>query len=107
MSKDRTSKLNKRLRDKAKQTKTVIALSIILGLFVVSVVLGEWQSISQRRGKKKSGTVTTQSLTASSPSKEYIYAGGRLIATEEPTAVNGNDAQFVSMCVTQETCVPV
>jgi hypothetical protein len=38
--------------------------------------------------KTKKGELAAMSLDASSPSKEYIYAGGRLVATEEPTSTS-------------------
>jgi hypothetical protein len=53
---------------------------------------------SRKKGNQSSGDFSVASLAASGPSKEYIYAGSRLISTIEPTVVNGNDAQFISMC---------
>ena len=54
---------------------------------------------SRKKSRKASDDFGVMALPASGPSKEYVYAGSKLISTVEPTAVNGNDAQFVSMCV--------
>jgi len=55
------------------------------------------QVSSRKKGRKNSGDVSVMSLSSGGPSKEFIYAGTKLIATVEPTTVNDNDAQFVSM----------
>lgn len=76
--------------------KSRVAALIILALVCVISTSLLAQVDLQRRGKRASGEVSVMSLSGP-PAKEYIYAGTKLIATVEPTAVNGNDAQFVSM----------
>lgn len=78
-------------RRKRLVTVITLALICIIGTSLVA------QVTSRRKGKRASGDVSAMSFSAASPSKEYIYAGSKLISTIEPTAVNGNDAQFVSM----------
>lgn len=64
----------------------VIASAVVLGLFA-SWTLAHSGALDPlfKQKKKTSGTVSIQSFNSSSPSKEYIYAGGRLVATEEPS----------------------
>jgi putative transposon-encoded protein len=85
--------------------KSRVAALIILALVCVISTSLLAQVDSQRRGKRASGEVSVMSLSGP-PAKEYIYAGSKLVATVEPTAVNGNDAQFVSMSYL-EPCVSI
>src|SRR5947209_15752494 len=101
MAKHGTIKLNKDSQVKTKQAKAIVIKRVLLCFVVASAVRGAWTGFSQRRSKKKGGLVTAQNLTAATPTKEYVYAGGKLIGTEEPTSkASGGyvyDAQFVSM----------
>lgn len=66
--------------------KIVIATAILVSLFAAWTMLtysGARDPVFKQKGDKN-GLVSTASFNSSSPSKEYIYAGGRLIATEEP-----------------------
>lgn len=88
----------------------VTALVILVLVCVISTSLLAQVDL-QGRDKGASGEVSVMSLSGP-PAKEYIYAGSKLVATVEPTAVGGNDAQFVSMCATEDfvtpsTCVPI
>jgi hypothetical protein len=84
--KSRLSRLKSRSRRKA-----VIIIGLILCLGLTSVILAQW------RATHVAG-MTTAMLASAAPlpqanqtptlSKEYIYAGGKLIATEEPTATS-------------------
>jgi hypothetical protein len=73
-------------RQKSKRKPVVIVCSILILTLAVGV-MAQWKILP---GVSKllisaSAPTPTRSLNANSPSKEYIYAGGRLIATEEPT----------------------
>jgi hypothetical protein len=85
MSKTKSGRREKRVNNR----RAVIAICLALSLLVAGGVL------AQRAGLLSSGHdtdnakgkgIAPQSFSAGSPSKEYIYAGSRLIATEEPTA---------------------
>jgi hypothetical protein len=66
-----------------KRAVTVVAL--LLGLSVL--VTGGMLARSQRsRNTRVAGTLAPQGTGAATPSKEYVFAGARLVATEEPTA---------------------
>ena len=60
-----------------------VAAGITLALICVIGTSLLAQVDSRKKGKRDSG-VSVMSL--STPSKEYVYAGGRLVATEEPAA---------------------
>ena len=68
---------------------TLVSITLVLSLLMTAVALVNWggsRATTQRNNEKKSGEITIESLAAGSPSKEYIYAGGKLIATEEPNS---------------------
>ena len=63
--------------------RIVIATAIVVSLFAAWTMLaysGALDRVFRQKAEKK-GVVSLASFT--SPSKEYIYAGGRLVATEE------------------------
>lgn len=65
--------------------QVIIASAIILSLFASWAMLaysGAFDSMFRQKGKK-GRDFSTASFNSNSPSKEYIYAGGRLLATEE------------------------
>lgn len=64
-----------------KMRKRMPALVIVLSLSVAGIVLARWGSL-----RRVITPLSTVPQTTSTPqlSKEYIYAGGRLLATEEP-----------------------
>lgn len=68
--------------------KAAVAIGLILCLGVTGVILAQWRA--SRAVTRASATLMvappTPSFSPNSPSKEYIYAGGRLIATEEPVS---------------------
>ena len=76
--------------------KALVVISLILCLGLTSAILAHW------RATRVAGTASSMAVAAplpqpqpalspSSPSKEYIYAGGRLIATEEPQSSTGSN----------------
>ncbi|MEK6304174.1 MAG: fibronectin type III domain-containing protein [Acidobacteriota bacterium] len=69
-----------------RRRKTLIAIAVGLSLLAGGAALAlRGGSVPQTDGKEIQ--VVPAGLTPGSPSKEYIYAGGRLIATEEPPGV--------------------
>jgi len=63
-----------------------VSITLVLSLVVTAVALVNWggsRATTQGSKEKKSGGMTIESFAASSPSKEYVYDGGRLLATEE------------------------
>ena len=61
---------------------TAIALSLV-GAWTMLASSGALESAFSQKATN-GGTVSLASFNSNSPSKEYVYAGGRLIATEEP-----------------------
>jgi hypothetical protein len=62
----------------------VVCLMVIFGM---AAVAGSWRSPLRYIGNPPLFSPPAPLPPATSPSKEYIYAGGRLIATEEPNPV--------------------
>ncbi len=61
-----------------------IAVSMVVALTLV--VTGIFAQISLQKKKPAASQLSPASLTPTDPAKEYIYAGGRLVATEEPAS---------------------
>ena len=59
--------------------KVILIFSLILFLSVIGVVLGRRSGLPSPIAQQ-----VPDSFSPSNPSKEYIYAGGKLVATEEP-----------------------
>lgn len=79
-----------------------MVIILILMVLIGTGVLG--QVISKKKSQKESVSVAPAALTANTPSKEYVYAGGKLIATDEPTKNSfGDDAMFISMVLPEPT----
>jgi hypothetical protein len=82
-------KRSKRSRRNVKVSKTgrvrALALGFLLIAIASAVVLAGHGAARPPSGNLAPALVQSPPLPASSPSKEYIYAGGRLVATEEKT----------------------
>lgn len=74
------------LTTRRRRSRMAIAVTVLLSLMTALTMLGySGAHDSPFRQNPKSGhAVSTSSLNSNSPSKEYVYAGGRLVATEEP-----------------------
>jgi hypothetical protein len=68
-----------------KRRTVVVAIAVLLTLVAISGVTAHLQSPQKpgAKGASQPASPAPASLSPSSPSKEYIYAGGKLIATEE------------------------
>jgi VCBS repeat protein len=76
--------------------RAVVASMLALILVIGSGILAQ---VTRKKNDHSTGTVSPQSLSPNVPSKEYIYAGAKLVATRERTASsNGDDAQCISVC---------
>ena len=66
----------------------LVIAAILISLIATGGVLARWTGIASpaQKDKAKSGAeIAPESFTNTSPAKEYFYAGGKLVATEEPT----------------------
>lgn len=77
-----------RHRGTKRRTQIVIAVAVVVSLFAAWTMLAYSGALDSafRQKATNGGTVSVSSFNSNSPSKEYIYAGGRLVATEEPTS---------------------
>lgn len=71
---------------KSRHKKIVILLCVLISLALSAGILAEWKGLPGISKPLAVAPAVEGSFNANSPSKEYIYAGGRLIATEEPTS---------------------
>lgn len=62
----------------------VIIIGVVLLLSLASGLLAQWRNVPRLGTKTMAMFAVPSGLAPGSPSKEYIYAGGKLIATEEP-----------------------
>jgi Fibronectin type III domain len=76
----------KRKRQSRSRRRSVAVIVLILSLGLSGLILAQWRVIRIPFSSSMPMTTPTPSLSASNPSKEYIYAGGKLVATEEPNA---------------------
>jgi hypothetical protein len=84
MSKKQLSRKNAARAPGSRRRRFAVAITWAVMLIVSVSLLA--QVNSRKRAKSTSGEVSVASLSAGSPSKEYIYSGGRLVATEEPVS---------------------
>jgi hypothetical protein len=64
---------------------------MLFGLAVISGAMAQLNGLiplAKKSAGNQNVTVAPTGLSASTPSKEYVYAGGKLVATEEPIAFN-------------------
>ena len=71
----------KRTCERQSRTGKIMAIAALALICIVGTSL--YAQVTSRKKAKSSSEVSTMNLTT--PSKEYIYAGSRLVATEEPT----------------------
>ena len=87
-----------RLGSPRPRQRAVAAAVTILVLIIGSAMLA--QVTRKNKARESSGEIAPASFSASSPSKEYVYAGARLVAVRERTvSPNGDDAAYGSVCV--------
>jgi hypothetical protein len=67
--------------------KTVAVIALLLCLSLAGGILAQWRAARITGLHPMPVPSATTPPPGSSPSKEYIYAGGRLVATEEPVNV--------------------
>lgn len=69
-------------------TKRVVALVFCVAVTVTA--LSRWEPVRRTLGLSSTRSSAPQQTVAPNPTKEYIYADGRLIATEEPEGGTGS-----------------
>lgn len=78
---------NKQQRQHGHYWKAHRVIALILCLGLTSLILAQWKSI---RGYIVPLSPTPQSSPPPQLTKEYIYAGGKLVATEEPAGASSS-----------------
>lgn len=78
-------------RASSRMKVTVAAITLALMFFVGAGMLAQ---VSPKKGGQSAGEVSPMSFTPSRPSKEYIYAGTRLIATENDYSISPTYQSF-------------
>lgn len=70
--------------DKTTRKREVVTFAAVMSLVAAWTILAFSGLESANQKRPQEHTLSTASFSAASPSKEYIYAGSRLVATEEP-----------------------
>lgn len=95
MSKKRLRRIGARCASGWRKNRVAALITLALMCVVSTSLLA--QVNLQGRGKRASGEVSVMSLSGP-PSKEYVYAGGRLLATEECSySISPNSAFFLEV----------
>ena len=73
-----------------KRSRSIVAIALVLSVVGTGAILGQRVGPFSQASRRKPAPqvdsgITPASFDPASPSKEYVYAGGKLIATEEPT----------------------
>ena len=89
MKENPMSTLKRRARNGSKKRRTQLTLAIVSALLCLSLVGGISANLlpsNKIRDSRLSGVISPDPPPSPTPplTKEYIYAGGRLVATEEP-----------------------
>jgi len=82
----KTRQKRQKVREIARRSRVLIGVALVLSLVGIWAMLAHsaiFKSGFSKKGKNHK-EVSAESFNSNSPSKEYIYAGGKLIATEEP-----------------------
>lgn len=89
MAQRQSRKLRKTTDETRHPRMKAVLIALILGLTIAGVGFSHWSTVrwSQPPNASLAATQAQTSFTPFKPSKEYIYLGGRLVATEEPTPV--------------------
>ena len=67
--------------------RRILAIALVLIVVSAGAILGQRTGRFSQASRNKAGPAQETGITPASfdsPAKEYIYAGGKLIATEEP-----------------------
>jgi hypothetical protein len=64
--------------------KLILAISLIFSVIITSAILAQHRSSRSIISRTRPST-QNEPTSLTTPSKEYIYAGSRLVATEEPS----------------------
>jgi hypothetical protein len=92
-------------RSKRSPRQVIVLLCLLLVLSLVGGIFAQWRAKHMHAMLSPAPAPTAPG----SPSKEYIYAGGRLIATEEPaaTAASAAPTDFHATALPTQTTSPV
>jgi hypothetical protein len=70
--------------------KPLVVICSLLILTLAVGIMAQWKALPGLSKPLALAPTSQGSFNANSPSKEYIYAGGRLVATEEPTGTSAS-----------------
>jgi len=74
--------------------RVIIVIAVLASLAATGAILARTGALDGffRQKGNKGKEVSTESFNSNSPSKEYVYAGGKLVATEEPATTGSSSA---------------
>ena len=96
-----STKRRGRYRSIVGKRRTFAIAGVILSLLGASAAVSRWGDTSTMTlGARPAPAVSPMPLDAAHPSKEYIYAGGRLVATEEASGCSGGIVASTNLIAT-------
>src|SRR5215471_4973557 len=92
MAKKRIKKAKQASARPRGQRKVIVILALVLGLIATTGILAQRQSEKRRKvptnDASQGATITPAIQVSTSPAKEYVYAGSRLVASESQIIFN-------------------
>jgi hypothetical protein len=84
MSNQKTGKSKRLAPAPQGRRKVFVLISLMLCFIIAGGVLAQWSGFWPVQKKSADREIAPASFAAAGPLKEYVYAGGKLVATEEP-----------------------
>lgn len=109
MSRKKPRRTSRRRFAPSRRARVAIAVVLVTSVFAAWTMLAYSGAPHSafRHNYIKAITMAPPSLNPGSPSKEYIYAGGRLLATEEPAGCGGAPSAPSDLLATANTATSV
>src|SRR5258705_10763824 len=81
--------------------RALVSIALVL-ILLAGAGIAQWASIVSlgQKPNDENQKIAPQSFNPGTPAKEYIYAGGRLVATEEPAGCSGGITASTNLTAT-------
>jgi hypothetical protein len=106
MSKIKSNRAKGQLKNMRSRRKIFLIVGTLISLILTSGALAQWAGIISVTNRS-SGGLTPPSLDPLEPKTEYIYANGKLIATEEPVTATPVAPGSLRATTTSDTSIHI